>query len=42
VECPIHSSTFDLKTGRVQCMPATVDARTYTVNVVDGVLELDI
>ncbi|QDY66305.1 non-heme iron oxygenase ferredoxin subunit [Glutamicibacter halophytocola] len=42
VECPIHSSTFDLKTGRVQCMPATVDARIYTVNVVDGVLELDI
>jgi len=42
VECPIHSSTFDLKTGRAQCMPATVDARTYTVNVVDGFLELDI
>ncbi|UYQ76979.1 non-heme iron oxygenase ferredoxin subunit [Glutamicibacter sp. JL.03c] len=41
VECPLHSSTFDLKTGRVQCLPATVDARSYPVNVVDGFLELD-
>lgn len=42
IECPIHSSTFDLKTGKVQCMPATVDARTYKVNVVDGFLELEV
>ena len=25
VECPIHASSFDLRTGRVQCMPATED-----------------
>ena len=42
VECPLHSSSFDLKTGKVLCMPATVDARTYTVNVVDGILELEV
>lgn len=42
IECPIHSSTFDLKTGKVQCMPATVDARTYKVNVVGGYLELEV
>lgn len=42
VECPLHSSSFDLKTGKVLCMPATVDARTYKVNVVDGFLELEV
>ncbi|MFJ2619262.1 bifunctional 3-phenylpropionate/cinnamic acid dioxygenase ferredoxin subunit [Glutamicibacter sp. NPDC087344] len=42
VECPLHSSSFDLRTGKVLCMPATKDARTYTVTVVDGNLELDI
>ncbi|MGO2482867.1 bifunctional 3-phenylpropionate/cinnamic acid dioxygenase ferredoxin subunit, partial [Glutamicibacter ardleyensis] len=42
VECPMHSSSFDMRTGKVQCMPATVDARTYKVAVVDGNLELDI
>lgn len=41
VECPLHSSSFDLKTGKVLCMPATVDARTYKVSVVDGFLELE-
>lgn len=42
VECPIHSSSFDLKTGKAMCMPATENARTYKVAVVDGTLELDI
>ncbi|WP_404287071.1 non-heme iron oxygenase ferredoxin subunit [Glutamicibacter arilaitensis] len=42
VECPLHASTFDLKSGKVQCLPATEDARTYKVEVVDGNLELDI
>ena len=42
VECPLLSSSFDLKTGKVLCMPATVDARTYKVNVVDGFLELEV
>ncbi|WP_418907483.1 bifunctional 3-phenylpropionate/cinnamic acid dioxygenase ferredoxin subunit [Glutamicibacter endophyticus] len=42
VECPLHSATFCLKTGKALCMPATVDARTYKVEVVDGQLELDI
>ncbi|GAB3620160.1 hypothetical protein GCM10027417_14210 [Glutamicibacter endophyticus] len=42
VECPLHSASFCLKTGKALCMPATVDARTYKVEVVDGQLELDI
>lgn len=40
VECPLHASSFDLKTGKVLCLPAYVDARTYKVEVVDGMLEL--
>ncbi|MCW4465681.1 bifunctional 3-phenylpropionate/cinnamic acid dioxygenase ferredoxin subunit [Glutamicibacter sp. MNS18] len=40
VECPLHASRFDLRTGKVLCLPAYVDARTYKVEVVDGMLEL--
>ena len=42
VECPIHSSSFDLRTGKVQCMPATEDARCYKVRLIEGMLELDV
>ncbi|TLK52811.1 bifunctional 3-phenylpropionate/cinnamic acid dioxygenase ferredoxin subunit [Glutamicibacter sp. V16R2B1] len=40
VECPLHASRFNLKTGKVLCLPAYVDARTYKVEVIDGMLEL--
>ncbi|MEA5455049.1 non-heme iron oxygenase ferredoxin subunit [Sinomonas sp. JGH33] len=36
VECPLHSSSFDLRTGRVLCLPATQSARTHKVEVADG------
>ncbi|WP_225731115.1 MULTISPECIES: non-heme iron oxygenase ferredoxin subunit [unclassified Nocardia] len=36
VECPRHSSMFDLKTGAVQCPPATEDTRPHRVEVHDG------
>lgn len=36
VECPIHTSKFDLRTGEVQNLPATEDARTHKVEVRDG------
>ncbi|MDQ4490072.1 non-heme iron oxygenase ferredoxin subunit [Sinomonas sp. ASV486] len=36
VECPLHSSSFSLRTGKVTCLPATVDARTHRVEVRDG------
>lgn len=42
VECPVHASRFSLKTGKVLCLPAYVDARTYKVEVVDGMLELHV
>lgn len=36
VECPLHAATFCLKTGAALTLPATVDARTHRVEVVDG------
>ena len=36
VECPLHSSSFDLRTGKVLCLPATVDALTHKVAVEEG------
>ena len=35
VECPLHASTFDLRTGRVDAPPAKRPVRTHRV-VVEG------
>jgi 3-phenylpropionate/trans-cinnamate dioxygenase ferredoxin subunit len=35
VECPLHASLFDLKTGMVLCKPATDSVKAYAV-VVEG------
>jgi 3-phenylpropionate/trans-cinnamate dioxygenase ferredoxin subunit len=37
VECPLHASRFDVRTGEVRCLPARVPARTFPVELVDGV-----
>jgi 3-phenylpropionate/trans-cinnamate dioxygenase ferredoxin subunit len=34
VECPLHASRSDLRTGRVDAPPAKVGTRTYAVNIV--------
>ena len=36
VVCPLHQSTFDVRTGEVQMSPATEDLRTYPVRVEGG------
>jgi 3-phenylpropionate/trans-cinnamate dioxygenase ferredoxin component len=36
VECPLHSSKFCLRTGAVQCLPATSDTRPHRVEIRDG------
>lgn len=36
VECPLHSSKFNLKTGEVDGLPATVDTVAHRVEVRDG------
>jgi 3-phenylpropionate/trans-cinnamate dioxygenase ferredoxin subunit len=36
VECPLHASRFDLRTGAVDAPPAKRPVRTHEVTVVDG------
>ena len=36
IECPLHGSIFDVRTGEVKSLPATEDVKTYEVKVEDG------
>lgn len=36
IECPLHGSRFDIRTGRVLALPAVVPLKTYPVKVEDG------
>ncbi len=36
VECPLHASKFDLRTGEVDAPPARTGVRTHQVEVRDG------
>ncbi len=36
IECPLHGSIFDVRTGEVKSLPATEGLKTYTVKVEDG------
>ena len=38
VECPLHASTFDLRTGKPSGPPAKTPVRTHGVEVRDGVV----
>ncbi|MDQ1730174.1 MAG: 3-phenylpropionate/trans-cinnamate dioxygenase ferredoxin component [Pseudonocardiales bacterium] len=38
VECPLHASKFDLRTGAVDAPPAKRPVRTHEVSVRDGVI----
>jgi 3-phenylpropionate/trans-cinnamate dioxygenase ferredoxin subunit len=40
IECWKHGSTFDLKTGEPQSLPATKPVPVYEVRVVDGEVEV--
>lgn len=40
VECPLHASRFDLRTGKPSGPPATKAVRTHEVRVLDGVIYL--
>jgi 3-phenylpropionate/trans-cinnamate dioxygenase ferredoxin subunit len=38
IECPRHGARFDIRTGKVLCMPATQPVRVFSVEVrADGV-----
>jgi naphthalene 1,2-dioxygenase ferredoxin component len=36
IECPLHGSIFDVRSGEVKSLPATEDVKTYEVKVEDG------
>ncbi|WP_329297275.1 bifunctional 3-phenylpropionate/cinnamic acid dioxygenase ferredoxin subunit [Streptomyces sp. NBC_00659] len=40
VECPLHASKFDLRTGAVDSPPAKLPVRTHEVVVEDGVIHV--
>ncbi|BEL07932.1 bifunctional 3-phenylpropionate/cinnamic acid dioxygenase ferredoxin subunit [Actinoplanes sichuanensis] len=42
VECPLHASKFDLRTGRVDAPPAKLPVRTHRVAVTDGVVHVEL
>jgi 3-phenylpropionate/trans-cinnamate dioxygenase ferredoxin subunit len=40
VECPLHASRFDLRTGAADCLPARLPVRTHEVVVADGTIHV--
>lgn len=42
IECPLHASCFDLRTGEVDQPPAKRPVRTHRVEVVDGVIFVEL
>ena len=36
IECPLHGSIFDVRTGEVKSLPATEGLKTFPVKVEDG------
>jgi 3-phenylpropionate/trans-cinnamate dioxygenase ferredoxin subunit len=40
IECPLHSSRFDLRTGAVDAPPARLPIRTHRVVVQDGMIHV--
>ena len=42
LECPLHGSVFDVRTGEVLNPPAAVGVRTYAVEVDGGVVRVSV
>ena len=42
IECPWHTSHFNIKTGRVTIDPATEDVATYKVCLIGDAVEVEI
>jgi 3-phenylpropionate/trans-cinnamate dioxygenase ferredoxin subunit len=42
IECPKHGSTFSLISGEPATLPATQPIAVYPVEIVDGVIHVDV
>jgi naphthalene 1,2-dioxygenase system ferredoxin subunit len=42
IECPLHGSIFDVRSGEVKSLPATEDLKTYPVKVSDGEVYVEV
>jgi 3-phenylpropionate/trans-cinnamate dioxygenase ferredoxin subunit len=42
IECWLHGSRFDLRTGAALSLPATDPVRTFPVRVIDGLVHVDV
>ena len=42
IECPLHNSVFDLRTGSVESLPATEPLEMLTVTESDGQILVDV
>jgi 3-phenylpropionate/trans-cinnamate dioxygenase ferredoxin subunit len=42
VICPRHSAEFDIRSGKVLCMPATEDLPVYPIRISGDHLEVDL
>ena len=42
IECPRHGARFDVRTGKVVCLPAAVDIRAYPVRVAGEQISVEI
>jgi 3-phenylpropionate/trans-cinnamate dioxygenase ferredoxin subunit len=40
VECPLHGSAFDLRTGEPTALPAVLPVRVHQVRVQDGMIHI--
>lgn len=42
IECPRHGARFDVKTGKVVCLPAAVPINAYAVQVEADVVKVNV
>lgn len=42
IECPLHGSQFDLRSGKVLSLPAVIPVATYMTKLEEGVVSIDI
>ncbi len=42
IECPLHASKFDLRTGSVDAPPAKLSVRTHAVVIADGTIHVEL